>query len=504
MDTIEDGVRRRTQQKRTIVDNSSIELHTQINIALKQKIVIAVTIIFLLPWIHNSISHIPTSVRTREEPFLVREIPNNSKEDSNTSIFSLKANHTKSHGAVGTHRGTSRIPVYNLNDPKPRGKGAFGMSPYLIDTTNPDNMNAVWIAKWNAFGRNPIKNPCNAILTAIRDSLTRRTTTNDEESRAATTPSSSRRIFIIDSSDYGAGSSAHKCLPKIADAVGGARNVHFASRSLVKGRDFSCLRMNGKSCSLETPFADLNGTLRDYRNNTFARHIRNGVISKYDFTIRTDLMVAMDELVTAKFENGGGRETANKTKRSVNFEDYYNYNRTRDVAHFWDIEKNDAYGQLRNRVTQSLRRLVDAKGFTGTVGLVSPRNKEGRSSVNDAYANGLLTHKIVVVCQRDGWEDHLRLMESFLSGAMVMSDSITHMPSGFVDGESVVIYQSLEDLEEKVIYYLDEDADEERIRIAKAGRKLAIEHHKPRQAYERLIIGTWPVDINDPVIKNLE
>merc|ERR1740139_2016821 len=109
----------------------------------------------------------------------------------------------------------------------------------------------------------------------------------------------------------------------------------------------------------------------------------------------------MDELVSAKFENGGGRETA--TNRSVTFEDYYNYNRTSDVAHFWGMEKNDTYGQLRNRVTQTLRRLMDVEGFTGTVGFLYHRYEEESSFAHDAYANGLLMHKIVVVCQCDRW-----------------------------------------------------------------------------------------------------
>ena len=155
-------------------------------------------------------------------------------------------------------------------------------------------------------------------------------------------------------------------------------------------------------------------------------------------------------------------------------------------------------------MTEALREIIAEKNLTGKVGVVGSLGKTGRNSINDQYVDELLHHKIVVVCQRDHWEDHLRLMEGFVSGAMVMSDPITHMPSGFQDGESIVIYHSLNDLKEKLLHYLREDMTAERLRIAKAGRKLAIQHHKTRQSYERMIVGTWPQDFNDPVIKNLK
>ena len=62
-------------------------------------------------------------------------------------------------------------------------------------------------------------------------------------------------------------------------------------------------------------------------------------------------------------------------------------------------------------------------------------------------------HKLVV-SQRDFWEDHLRLMEGLMSGALVMSDPITHLPAGLKENESIVIYNSLEELEQKILYYL--------------------------------------------------
>jgi spore maturation protein CgeB len=134
------------------------------------------------------------------------------------------------------------------------------------------------------------------------------------------------------------------------------------------------------------------------------------------------------------------------------------------------------------------------KNLTGVAGLVSERKKKGRTSISDHYAQALLGHRIVVVCQRDHWEDHFRLMEGMISGAMVMSDPVTHLPAGYQDGVNILIYKSLQDLKEKLLHYLSDEGSEARTRIARAGRKLALEQHKPKQRYERLILGEWPTD----------
>ena len=132
---------------------------------------------------------------------------------------------------------------------------------------------------------------------------------------------------------------------------------------------------------------------------------------------------------------------------------------------------------------------------------MSTRDKIGRTSTSNAYAESLLDHKIVVVSQRDTWEGHYRLMEGLMSGAMIMSDPITFLPVGLSDRESIVIYNSLNDLAEKIRYYLqDNEGKIERIRIAKAGRKVAMEHHQPHQRYERLMLGdNFPSDWSNPV-----
>ncbi len=48
---------------------------------------------------------------------------------------------------------------------------------------------------------------------------------------------------------------------------------------------------------------------------------------------------------------------------------------------------------------------------------------------------------------------------------------------GLVDGETCIIWKDITDLEKKLIYYLDEDNEPERQRIAIAGEQLALEKH---------------------------
>jgi len=57
-----------------------------------------------------------------------------------------------------------------------------------------------------------------------------------------------------------------------------------------------------------------------------------------------------------------------------------------------------------------------------------------------------------------------------------MSDWATDLElAGFKDGQHLVLYQSLEDLQNKIFYYLEHE--EERKQIAQQGYELVREHH---------------------------
>jgi len=298
------------------------------------------------------------------------------------------------------------------------------------------------------------------------------------------------KLLITDSADYGSGNELFNCIRRASKVVG-AQNVHFASRRLVHKRDLSCFNIKKQTCLWNTSISDLNGTVWDYKHekDSLSNYIHNGVIAKWDFPIRQDITKVMDKIVGHKL----------KLER-ISHQDYFHYRRTLDVAHFWNVE-DDKYSQLRNSVTTTIQHLIVKYNFTGTAGLVSKRGKEGRNTASDSYATAMLEHKIIVVAQRDKWEDHLRLMEALSSGAMVISDPVTHLPADLKEGKNILIFNSLEELIQKVVYYLsDKQGCEERIRIAKAGREVAMEQHLPRNRFERLVFGeNWPTDWRYPV-----
>jgi spore maturation protein CgeB len=118
---------------------------------------------------------------------------------------------------------------------------------------------------------------------------------------------------------------------------------------------------------------------------------------------------------------------------------------------------------------------------------VSSGGKVGRVNVADEYVKALLTTKIVVVAQRDNWEDHYRLFEAYAGGSMVMSDTMLSLPDGLVDGESIVIYNSLDELRSQILYYLEHE--DKRLEIARRGFEIAIKQHRSYHWMEKIFFG---------------
>lgn len=114
---------------------------------------------------------------------------------------------------------------------------------------------------------------------------------------------------------------------------------------------------------------------------------------------------------------------------------------------------------------------------------------KGRNEAQYEYLSKLLDSKIVVVAQKDRWEDHYRLMEALVSGAMVMSDPMLNLPSGLRDQESIVVYQSLDDLVTQVTYYLNNT--EARQAIALAGYRAAMRQHRSWHMMQRILVNTY-------------
>ena len=66
-----------------------------------------------------------------------------------------------------------------------------------------------------------------------------------------------------------------------------------------------------------------------------------------------------------------------------------------------------------------------------------------------------------------------------------MTDPMLILPRGLVEGKSIVVYHSLDDLVSKVSYYLD--AEQERFSIALEGYRVAMENHRSWHLMETIV-----------------
>lgn len=164
--------------------------------------------------------------------------------------------------------------------------------------------------------------------------------------------------------------------------------------------------------------------------------------------------------------------------------------RSTDAIHLWPLNSsqvNTQYAKLRTKVSEILTDMGNKHNISTFVGLAGKPLREGRRGVQDAYVEMLLDTKIVVVAQRDHWEDHYRLMEALISGACVFTDFMHGLPSGLQNGTSVVEYTSEKELRDFILYYLSHD--EERIAIGKEGRQVAMLRHRTWHRIEEVIFG---------------
>jgi hypothetical protein len=135
-----------------------------------------------------------------------------------------------------------------------------------------------------------------------------------------------------------------------------------------------------------------------------------------------------------------------------------------------------------NSTTTPLRRTI--RTSTDEQGL---RKEVGRSLVDPKYVRAMMSAKIVIVAQRDGWEDHYRLFETLACGPLVISDRMLAPPKGLVHGQSILFFESLQELTALVSYYLVHE--EERQEIAHQGWRVAMGQHRSWHRLEEVVFG---------------
>lgn len=173
-----------------------------------------------------------------------------------------------------------------------------------------------------------------------------------------------------------------------------------------------------------------------------------------------------------------------------------------DVMHVW--RKGDAshYGRLRRQVSQVIQDLngtqIDGHSLKW---LVRPQGDEDaieKALIQPEYVASMLTTKIVVVAQRDEWEDHFRLMEALASGALVLTDVILATPHGLKNGTNIITYHDEDSLRRYILYYAHPDHAQERVAIATQGWQLVMGKHRSWHRMEQLLFGAAHSKVNQP------
>jgi spore maturation protein CgeB len=77
-------------------------------------------------------------------------------------------------------------------------------------------------------------------------------------------------------------------------------------------------------------------------------------------------------------------------------------------------------------------------------------------------------------------------MEALAGGAMVMTDPMHPLPYHIKEGKHVVVYRSISELQKLVKYYLEHE--KKRLKIARAGYKVAMRDHRSWNIMERFLI----------------
>ena len=215
-------------------------------------------------------------------------------------------------------------------------------------------------------------------------------------------------------------------------------------------------------------------------------------VQRYHFTVRDEVAEAMDEYIRKQQNQSTSVPMDNNAwDHSLGWHTA-SFVRDTDVRTFWNKDVCNSFCSFRNHVADFVATIGERDPSisvnTDVVGFI---RKKGRAKIHQDYIKAMLSTKIIVLAQRDRWEDHMRLEEALLSGALVMTDPQLYYSYGIaLDGEkhNIVVYHSMEDLEIKIKYYLKPENEQERIRIGVRARELALSHRRFWQQGERLIL----------------
>lgn len=148
-------------------------------------------------------------------------------------------------------------------------------------------------------------------------------------------------------------------------------------------------------------------------------------------------------------------------------------NREIDVSCFFNSSENTPKRGLVSRFVQTFSQ--DHQEYDVRVGRVGGDGVCGLYTYeeNQHYFKQIKNSKIVVSHNPDGWEGDFRLFEALAGGALVfVDDMIATKDKGLKHKEHLVYYRSFDELNEMLLYYLENE--KEALSIAKRGHEKSI------------------------------
>jgi hypothetical protein len=281
-----------------------------------------------------------------------------------------------------------------------------------------------------------------------------------------------------------------------------SNHVRIAVRSIVLGRQYN----NTSSSSLSS----------DHHHVALGRIAPNlptagGPMLHCPYAVRSDIVEVVERLVHNQTTSSSLLMEQKSTTTTTMQQRIQNHPRPMDVVHLWQIAFKEGASKLRNDVSKLVRGWNTTNTNTntnnGTTTIINHHNNTtsttirwktsideygerrmvGRNAVDALYVQAMLSSKIVIVTQKDGWEDHYRLFEALVCGPLVIADAMLAPPKGLVHGETLLFFHSLEQLQALVLYYLTHE--EERRVLAQKGYEIAMGRHRSWHRMEELLFG---------------
>lgn len=278
-----------------------------------------------------------------------------------------------------------------------------------------------------------------------------------QERRKAQGLSTTWPIFVVDFTDK----PRYQSCKALEDALGSSW-IFYSKRSTVTNRSWS-FETNWLKLGQQLPKVTAEG--RHYEQTPLI--------------VRSDIVEAIDQLTAEKLNK------SDTVLENISIEEAWV--RSVDVAHYWPATtKPSDVSNLRNLVSHNLKKSF-SQNYNVFCDMVGMADRVGRRHPQLEYVRALLDTKIVVVAQRDTYEDHYRLYEALVSGGLVLTDPMLTLPNGLRNGTSIIVYSTLDDLVQQVQYFLNHN--HQRIKIAKAGRRVALARHRSWHRMEEVILG---------------